>query len=538
MTEFMETMIPHMDEFVPEPPLAARGMALTFTAAYDAWAAYEPDAVGVVTGNLLDGTGGPDNQASREESILYAMLTVQYGLTGKRNALLRRLTLMGYRPENESDAAALGRRIGALVLASRRQDGSNQPGQYDDTSHYMIAPADDFRAWQPDIIDRMTQEPLTPHWGRVLPFAMTDIESHRAPPPAEPGTPAFDAQVAELLEYSANLTDEHKAIAEYWAPREWATPASHLTDLTREVSMREGLSLEEDVQLFFTIGNALLDAGIAAWDSKYHYNYVRPVTVVQRMGDEMITAYNYRNNRTDTIRAEDWEPYLETPAFPEYVSGHSAFTAAWARVMELAMGTPDFDFTDRVYALEEENAGRIFNPIELHFPTYWSAAESSGMSRIYGGIHWMAGNREGLTMGRAIGEEAYSRAQSYFNGEAMTPTAVLATVESDYWRSMPDGPGRMSVVIDPMPIGQYAVSAHLEAPDGGERAPVRLTVRAGDGTDRILGVYDESRRSGARAPWVTLGWRSTGREPFYFTMEPLDGADDFEVVQIYQVRVN
>lgn len=538
MTEFMETMIPHMDEFVPEPTLAARGMALTFTAAYDAWAAFDDEAVGVVTGDLLDGTGGAATEGNIETAVLYAMITVQYGITGKQNALWERLGRMGYRQINESDAAILGRRVGAAVLASRRQDGSNQPGQYDDTSHYMIAPVDDFRAWQPDIIDRMTQEPLTPHWGRVLPFALADAAHFRAPPPPQPGTAAFDAQLQELIEISAHLTDEQKAQAGYWAPERWASPATHLTDISRDISIREGYTLEQDVQMFFIIGNALMDAGIAAWDSKYHYNYLRPVTAIQRMGDEVITAYNHRTNSTGQIRARDWEPYLETPPFPEYVSGHSAFTAAWASAMELFTGTDQFDYTGRVYYLSEENRAHVFDPIELHFQTYWDAAESSGMSRVYGGIHWMGGNREGLAMGEPIGRHAYQRAQNYFNGTAMSPTAVLASTESQYWQPM-NGSGRMSAVIDPIPVGRYAISAQL-APmdDQAARGPARITIRAGDGSDRVLGVYDESRRDNSGAPWVTLAWRSTGVEPFYLTIEPINAAEPFEIVQIYQVRVN
>ncbi len=538
MTEFMEVMIPHMDQYVPEPTLAARGMALTFTAAYDAWAAYDDEAVGVVTGDLLDGTGGAATQSNIETAVLYAMITVQYGVTGKQNALWERLGQMGYRQINETDAAILGRRVGAAVLASRRQDGSNQPGQYDDTSHYMIAPVDDFRAWQPDIIDRMTQEPLTPHWGRVLPFALADAAHYRAPPPPTPGTPAFDAQVEELLAYSANLTEEQKAQAEYWAPERWANPSSHLIDISRDISMREHFTLEQDVKMFFIISNALMDAGIAAWDSKYHYNYVRPVTVIQRMGDEMITAYNYRTDQTEELLARRWEPYLDTPPFPEYVSGHSAFTAAWAQAMELFMGTDQLDYTGLVYFLSEESTNHVFDPIELHFQTYWEAAESSGMSRVYGGIHWMAGNREGLAMGQPIGRHAYMRAQDYFDGAAMSPTAVMASTDSQYWRPM-GAHGRMSAVIDPMPVGRYAVSAQL-APmnEGTARGPARITIRAGDGSDRILGIYDESRRVNSGSPWVTLAWRSTGVEPFYLTIEPVEANEPFQIVQIYQVRVN
>jgi len=534
MTEFMETMVPHVDERVPIPAPAARVMAVTFTAAYDAWAAYDEEAVGVVTGNLLDGTGA----GNREEAILHAMLTTLYGLTGKQNPYRQRLRWMGYNPDSESLDAQLGRNIGAMVLAERRQDGANQQDYYEDTSHYMVAPPEELAAWQPDFIDRMVQEPITPHWGRVVPFAMRNIEHHRPPAPYELGTAEFDAQVAEVLDYSANLTEEQKAIAEYWAPERWATPASHFVDITKDISEREGFSLDQDVRLFFTIGNAMMDAGVAAWDAKYRFNYVRPVTVIQRMGSTPIYAYDHRTNRPGTLAAEDWEPYLETPAFPEYVSGHSAFAAAWARAMELSLGTDQMDYTGLVYFLNEENSVHLRDPIQLHYQTFDDAAQASGMSRLYGGIHWMTGNTEGLAMGRALGEMAYRRAQEFFNGTATAPTPVFASVDTDYWQPMGED-GRMSTVLDPVPAGHYSISASLSSETGFEnRSPVRLTVRSGDGSNRLLGVYDESRRPGPMAPWVSVGWRSTGIEPFYVTLESMDANADLDVVQIYQVRVN
>ncbi len=541
MTEFMETMIPHVDERVPLPAPAARVMAVTFTAAYDAWAAYDEEAVGVVTGNLLDGTGGGNSEGNQEEAILHAMLTTLYGLTGKQNPYRQRLRWMGYNPDSESAAAQLGRNIGAMVLAERRQDGANQQDYYEDTSHYMVAPPEELAAWQPDFLDRMVQEPITPHWGHVVPFAIRNIQHHRPPAPPALGSPEFDAQVQEVLDYSANLTEQHKAIAEYWAPERWATPATHLVDLSKDISERDGLSLAQDVAMFFTVGNALMDAGIAAWDTKYHYNYVRPVTVIQRMGDQQIQAYNWRRNRTEMIAAEDWEPYLETPAFPEYVSGHSAFAAAWARAMELSLGTDQFDYTGRVYFLNEENSSHVVDPIDLHFQTYQDAAASSGMSRLYGGIHWMVGNTEALRMGRTIGEMAHNRAQGFFEGTATAPTPVFAGVDTEYWQAMGAG-GRMSTVLDPVPAGLYSISASLSSDAGYEhRAPVRLTVRSGDGSNRLLGVYDETNRTGppgSMPPWVSVGWRSTGVEPFYVILEPLSDGSDLEVVQIYQVRVN
>ena len=84
-----------------------------------------------------------------------------------------------------------------------------------------------------------------------------------------------------------------------------------------------------------------------------------------------------------------------------------------------------------------------------------------------------------------------------------------------------------------------ALNVRLAPMEGhSERGRTRMTVRAGDGSDRILGVFDESRRSNSGSPWITMAWRSTGVEPFYLSIEPIDTDAPVEIVQIYQVRVN
>src|SRR5271157_5889407 len=76
---------------------------------------------------------------------------------------------------------------------------------------------------------------------------------------------------------------------------------------------------------------------------------------------------------------------------PAYVSGHSAFTAAWARVMELVTGHPDLNLRIKMHHLFVEQR-ELADPVELFYPSFAAAAEASGMSRIWGGIHWPADN--------------------------------------------------------------------------------------------------------------------------------------------------
>ena len=174
------------------------------------------------------------------------------------------------------------------------------------------------------------------------------------------------------------------------------------------------------------------------WDAKYAYDYVRPITVIRALGDTPISAWRPRSltealaYSTPAAKADaeyvvavpaglgeapaaDWEPYLPTPPFPGYISGHSAFTAAWARAMELAIGKPDFNFKTTVRHLYVEQR-ELAEQVTLSYPTFAAAAEAAGISRIWAGVHWPADNERGLELGRKVGESVWRRAEQFVLG--------------------------------------------------------------------------------------------------------------------------
>ena len=229
-----------------------------------------------------------------------------------------------------------------------------------------------------------------------------------------------------LIKASGALTDKEKAETEYWGIFGMA-PAPELIEMTKFVSDTNDLRLDDDVKLFFVASNAIFDASIASWDAKYGYDYVRPITVIRALGDTLISAWRPRSLEVlaystpaakeeaeyspavpaglGEMRAADWEPYLPTPPFPSYISGHSAFTASWARAMELATEKPDFNFSMTVKHLYVEQR-ELAKPVTLLYPTFASAADAAGMSRIWAGVHWPADNERGLELGRKVGENA------------------------------------------------------------------------------------------------------------------------------------
>ena len=186
-------------------------------------------------------------------------------------------------------------------MAAARDDGANQASNYQDTSGYRVAEPLTASSWQP--IDELgsRQLPVSPHWRRVMTFALRSADEFRPVPPPRPGSPEWNAQIRELQDVSADIRDQQKAIAEFWVP--WGgSPSTHLMELTKFISARDDLRLDEEVKLFFLVSIALHDAAIAVWDAKYHYDYVRPITAIRSLGDVRVAAWRARHVSASSAR--------------------------------------------------------------------------------------------------------------------------------------------------------------------------------------------------------------------------------------------
>lgn len=558
VTEWLDDVLPAADEVAWEPTVGARFFAIVQTAMYDAWSAYDPAAVAVVLGPALKNQGGLTNEANKREAISHAAYTVLRALAPqRRRALAERMAALGYDPNATTPPAELGRRAAVAVLAKFRQDGANEADDFADTTGYAPRSASVPDAWQPIELFGKRQLPTTPQWQRVMPFALARADQFRPPPPPAPGSAEWARQVDILIKTSAALTDVQKASAEFWA--EWgSSPAPHLIELTKYVSDLNDLRLDDDVKLFFVVGNAVLDASIASWDAKYAYDYVRPITVIHALGDTGITAWKPRSlpevlaystpesaeaasgavavpAGIGTVAAANWEPYLPTPAFPSYVSGHSTFCAAWARVMELAIGKPDFNFRTTMHHLYVEDR-QLARPVTLDYPTFASAAAGCGISRIWAGIHWPADNERGLELGRKVGEAVWQRYQQFTLGIASPGTAAFAALHPPFWFHMsetadyPAGfasgsglavdvrPGAVgmwkSMVVDAMPAGTYELK--LKASAVGE-APVQLAVAITPNGEKETGAIATGTAlvpATGSSRVLTIPWASDGGRPF------------------------
>jgi len=205
-----------------------------------------------------------------------------------------------------------------------------------------------------------------------------------------PGHPAFSTETgsefyaAALEVYNTNLalTAEQKTIADFWADNAGATgtPPGHWIAIVGQLARNDGLSLMAAAEAYARVGIAVTDAFIGCWNTKYLYNLQRPVTYIQ--------------NNIDAI----WLPYLVTPNFPTYISGHSTQSGAAATMLTDMFGIVSFIDTIRAdHSLLPPLPPRTFD-------SFNDAASEAAISRLYAGIHFSFDNNDGLASGRCISQ--------------------------------------------------------------------------------------------------------------------------------------
>lgn len=362
------------------PPHASRALAIVSTAMFDAanaadprYAAYRPTA--------------PVPGASAEAAAVQAAHDALAILFPSRAAdyAARLAADLGTIPDGPARSAgtALGTAVARAAVDARATDGADSAG----TSGYIWSSEPGH--WRPT--PSGFAPPLLPGWGAVTPFGIPAAAAFLPPPPPSTGSPEYVADVAAVQALgnanSSVRTPEQTEIARFWADGAGtATPPGHWNGIAAQVAEARGLSLVETARLFAMLDVAMADAAIVAWDAKYRYDVWRPVTAIRQAGDVPATA---------ALQDETWTPLLPTPPFPEYVSGHSTFSAAAATVLASCFGTDDVAFTTMSDALGPT--------VTRSFTSFSVAAAEAGMSRIYGGIHYPFSNAAGGAVGRSIG---------------------------------------------------------------------------------------------------------------------------------------
>jgi membrane-associated phospholipid phosphatase len=289
--------------------------------------------------------------------------------------------------DTAKSSIARGQEAARAILEERESDGSamhlsytprNEPGQWRRTPPFHRPP--ELIAWAQ----------------KVRPFVIERPDQFRLGGPPKLESAAWAAAFNEIKsaggQDSTTRSSEQAAIARFWADfSNTETPPGHWNSIAATLSRSRNLSLGQNAELFAVLNMTMVDAGIAIWDTKYHYNFWRPVTAIARAGEDGNDA---------TAPEPAWLPLLPTPAHPEYPSGHSGFSMAAAVVLAHFMGTDAVDLSARSDSVPGA---------ERKFTSLRACAEECGLSRIYAGIHYRFSYEDGKEIGRAVAEYVLQR---------------------------------------------------------------------------------------------------------------------------------
>ena len=231
---------------------------------------------------------------------------------------------------------------------------------------------------------------LLPQWGYVAPFGMGSGPQFRPPGPPALDSAKWVTNYNEVKAFGAAVgsvrTAEQSQIALFWADGAGSeTPPGHWNHIGQQVGAAMGNTIEQNARLFALLNIAMADAAICAWDAKYIYDFWRPVTAI-RAGET--------DGNPATASDPTWSSFIVTPPFPDYVSGHSTFSAAAATVLAMFYGTDNVRFT---------TGSDVLPGVFRSFFSFSAAADEAAISRVYGGIHFRFASEDGLASGADIG---------------------------------------------------------------------------------------------------------------------------------------
>ncbi len=380
------------------PPVASRSLA------YIGVVSYEAVASGSAKLQSLDGQlNGLSSLPTREagqsyddvavmQAALSTTITTLFANTGpsgqqaiKKLAddLDAKVAASQAQAEARQRSISYGRALATHIIAWSKTDGGDVIENMGFPWTYKLTPGP--AHWVPtNPLSRQQQVPLLPNWGNNRPFAMpVELACTLPPPPAysEDKASDFYREAMEVYTTSKSLTPEQKAIAFFWADDAMATPtpAGHWDSIVLQIADADKLPIEKLVDILMRMNVAMADAFIGGWHEKYRHDLLRPITYIKRVIDP------------------DWMPFILTPPFPEYPSGHSVQSSAASKVLATVLGEP-YPFSDKTR--EKDGA------VPRQFTGFVAAAKEAGISRLYGGIHFRSGIERGYEQGQCIGAYA------------------------------------------------------------------------------------------------------------------------------------
>jgi hypothetical protein len=380
------------------PMVASRNYVYATIAAYECIAAGDSSYTSLA-GQIRHMPAMPKPSGTVDHPLAACLALVKVGnavtfpegsMMAQHEALLRMADSAGMPRRMLEDTRTFSDSIAAAVLRWSRKDryaatrGASRYSVNDSPGRWVPTPP-------------MYATGLEPHWKEIRPMVMDSASQFMPPRP-----PVFDitrrngAYFRALMEVKTigdSLDEEKRHIADFWDDNPFKmnvtghvmfatkkfSPPGHWMNIVGIAARKADADFNATVAAYAETAVALFDGFISCWDEKYRSNYVRPETVINAEIEQ------------------EWRPYIQTPPFPSYTSGHSTISAAAAEVMTKHFGD-ELAFTD-TSLLEFGIANREIR-------SFRQAAQEASISRLYGGIHYRfdleAGNRSGQALGEFI----------------------------------------------------------------------------------------------------------------------------------------
>ena len=410
--------VDHMDlstATAPGPVLAARAMAIVHIAMADVVAAASGEFL--TYSRTLSTPEGISVEAAIAQSAHDTLIASFPAQAATFDSALAE-SLDAVEDGVAQDAGiAFGAESADLILAARQDDGSNVPYEY--------VVSDQPGAWRPDPLNP-GQMALGEEYFQIKPFVMNSVTQFRSPAP-----PAMDsAEYAEAFDEVKRLggdgittlterTPDQEIAGIYWAydgtPSLCAPPRLY-NQITTTIADQEDVTGVQTARLLALVNVGMADAGVACWESKYHYNFWRPVTGIREADTDGNAATEadptYVPLCAPASNATAGQPNF-TPPFPAYPSGHATFGGALFETLRDFFGTDAVEFTfvsDEYNGVTRDNEGNVRPLVERTFSTLSQAEEENGQSRIYLGIHWAYDKTEGIEMGNKVADHVIANA--------------------------------------------------------------------------------------------------------------------------------
>lgn len=325
----------------------------------------------------------------------------------------------------KAEGLELGARAAAALLALRSNDGSQH---LEASMGIDYIPGEPAGEWRQDPVSKMPLV-LGMRWGAVTPFALRSSADFRAVPPPALGSAEYTTAYTEAKSLGGDgvvtpttRSPEQTRIGLFWAydgTPGLGTPQRLYNQIAIHIAIQKRSPVVETARLLALVNMAMADAGIAAWESKFHYRFWRPVTGIREANTGMGPT-GLGDGNPATIADPTFMPLGApasnlmgpnfTPPFPSYPSGHATFGAALFQTLRRFYGTDAIAFTftsDELngVTLDNQSVARPLSP--RRFATLSQAEEENGQSRIYLGIHWAFDKRAGIAMGRKVANHVF-----------------------------------------------------------------------------------------------------------------------------------